>query len=249
MVFALPLGVGAAIYLAEYQRENRLTYIIRNAVDLLNGTPSIVFGLFGFTFLVLFLEFGVSLLAGVVTLGLMVLPTIIRTTEEALRQVPQGLREGSLALGATQWQTISRVVLAPAAPGIITGAILSIGRAAGETAPILFTAVVFSQRYLPDSVFDPVMALPYHLFILATNVPGAETNQYGTAVVLILHRLRVLRGRDRHPDEISHHPEALDEPTIHTHERHDHRDQGPRPLVRPVSGAQAGHASRSVRAR
>jgi phosphate transport system permease protein len=186
MIFALPLGVGAAIYLAEYQRENRLTYIIRNAVDLLNGTPSIVFGLFGFTFLVLFLEFGVSLLAGLITLGLMILPTIIRTTEEALRQVPQGLREGSLALGATQWQTISRVVLAPAAPGIITGAILSIGRAAGETAPILFTAVVFSQRNLPSSIFEPVMALPYHLFILATNVPGAETNKYGTAVVLIL---------------------------------------------------------------
>ena len=186
IAFALPLGVGAAIYLAEYQRENRLTYLIRNAVDLLNGTPSIVFGLFGFTFLVLFLNFGVSLLAGLITLGLMILPTIIRTTEEALRQVPQGLREGSLALGATQWQTISRVVLAPAAPGIITGAILSIGRAAGETAPILFTAVVFSQRNLPSSVFDPVMALPYHLFILATNVPGAETNQYGTAVVLIL---------------------------------------------------------------
>ncbi len=186
MAFALPLGIGAAIYLAEYQRENRLTSVIRTAVDLLNGTPSIVFGLFGFTFLVLFLNFGVSLLAGVVTLGLMILPTIIRTTEEALRQVPQGLREGSLALGATQWQTISRVVLAPAAPGIITGAILSIGRAAGETAPILFTAVVFSQRNLPSSVLDPVMALPYHLFILATNVPGAETNQYGTAVVLIL---------------------------------------------------------------
>jgi phosphate transport system permease protein len=186
MLFALPLGVGAAIYLAEYQRENRLTRLIRSAVDLLNGTPSIVFGLFGFTFLVLYLNFGVSLLAGCITLGLMVLPTIIRTTEEALRQVPQGLREGSLALGATQWQTIRRVVLAPAAPGIITGAILSIGRAAGETAPILFTAVVFSQRNLAGSVFDPVMALPYHLFILATNVPGAETNQYGTAVVLIL---------------------------------------------------------------
>ena len=186
MAFALPLGVGAAIYLVEYQRENRLTRLIRTGVDLLNGTPSIVFGLFGFTFLVLLLKFGVSMLAGQITLGLMVLPTIIRTTEEALRQVPQGLREGSLALGATRWQTISRVVLSPAAPGILTGTILSIGRAAGETAPILFTAVVFSQRYLPTSVFDPVMALPYHLYILATNVPGAETNQYGTALVLIL---------------------------------------------------------------
>ncbi|MEN6342458.1 MAG: phosphate ABC transporter permease PstA [Methanospirillum sp.] len=186
MAFALPLGIGAAIYLAEYQRENRLTHLIRTGVDLLNGTPSIVFGLFGFTFLVLLFKFGVSMLAGQITLGLMILPTIIRTTEEALRQVPQGLREGSLALGATRWQTISRVVLAPAAPGILTGTILSIGRAAGETAPILFTAVVFSQRYLPTSVFDPVMALPYHLYILATNVPGAETNQYGTALVLIL---------------------------------------------------------------
>ena len=186
IALALPLGVGAAIYLAEYQRENRLTRLIRNGVDLLNGTPSIVFGLFGFTFFVLYLEFGVSMLAGQVTLGLMVLPTIIRTTEEALHQVPQGLREGSLALGATQWQTIRRVVLPPAAPGILTGTILSIGRAAGETAPILFTAVVFSQRHLPSSLLDPVMALPYHLFVLATNVPGAQQNTYGTALVLIL---------------------------------------------------------------
>ena len=115
----------------------------------------------------------------------MVLPTIIRTTEEALRSVPDSLREGSLALGATRWQTISRVVIPPAMPGIITGAILSIGRAAGETAPIMFTAVVFSSRFLPSSLSDPVMALPYHLYILATNVPGAETNQYGTALVLI----------------------------------------------------------------
>ncbi|MGD9937614.1 MAG: phosphate ABC transporter permease PstA [Methanoregulaceae archaeon] len=186
IAFALPFGVGATIYLVEYQREGLLTRTIRSGVDLLNGTPSIVFGLFGFAFLVLFLGLGVSMLAGQITLGLMVLPTIIRTTEEALKNVPQSLREGSLALGATRWQTISRVVLPPAAPGIITGTILSIGRAAGETAPILFTAVVFSQRYLPDSVFDPVMALPYHLFILATNVPGSETNKYGTALVLIL---------------------------------------------------------------
>jgi len=132
------------------------------------------------------LKFGVSLVAGQVTLGLMVLPTIIRTTEEALKSVPASLREGSLALGATQWQTVSRVVVPPAIPGIVTGAILSIGRAAGETAPILFTAVVFSQRFLPDSLFSPVMALPYHLYILATSVPGTETNEYGTAVVLLL---------------------------------------------------------------
>ena len=186
ILFALPIGMGAAIYLTEYTSEGPITKIIRSGVDLLNGTPSIVFGLFGFAFLVLFLNFGVSLLAGLITLGLMVLPTIIRTTEEALRSVPDALREGSFALGATKWQTIQRVVLPPAVPGILTGTILSIGRAAGETAPILFTAVVFSRRFLPDSLSDPVMALPYHLFILSTNVPGAEQNQYGTALVLLL---------------------------------------------------------------
>jgi phosphate transport system permease protein len=152
----------------------------------LNGTPSIVFGLFGLAFLVYFLNFGVSLIAGQITLGLMVLPTIIRATEESLKNIPQSLREGSLALGATRWQTIYRVVLPPAIPGMLTGTILSIGRAAGETAPIMFTAVVFSQRYLPSSLTDPVMALPYHLYILATNVPGSSTNKYGTALVLLL---------------------------------------------------------------
>jgi phosphate transport system permease protein len=186
ILFALPIGIGAAIYLTEYTRGGRVTALIRSGVDLLNGMPSIVFGLFGFAFLVLFLNFGVSLLAGMVTLGLMVLPTVIRTTEEALKTVPMAIREGSLALGATRWQTIRQVVLPPAIPGILTGTILSIGRAAGETAPILFTAVVFSKRFLPTSVFEPVMALPYHLFILATNVPGAETNQYGTALVLLI---------------------------------------------------------------
>jgi len=135
---------------------------------------------------VIFLNFGVSLLAGMITLGLMILPTIIRTTEESLKSVPASLREGSLALGATKWQTISRVVLPPAVPGILTGTILSIGRAAGETAPILFTAAVFSKRFLPTSAFEPVMALPYHLFVLATNVPGATKNQYGTALVLLI---------------------------------------------------------------
>lgn len=186
ILIALPLGIGAAIYLVEYTKENILTRIIRTATDLLNGTPSIVFGLFGFTFLVLFLGFGISLIAGMVTLALMVLPTVIRTTEEALKSVPDSIREGSYALGATKWQTVRRVVLPPSIPGIITGAILSIGRAAGETAPIMFTAVVFMQRRLPDSFLDPVMALPYHLFILATNVPGARNNQYATAVVLLV---------------------------------------------------------------
>jgi len=185
ILIALPLGVGAAIYLVEYTREGHVTRLIRNGVDLLNGTPSIVFGLFGFAFIVLYLTIGISLLAGQITLALMILPTVIRTTEESLKNIPQSLREGSLALGATRWQTISKVVIPPAVPGIVTGAILCIGRAAGETAPIMFTAVVFSSRFLPTSEFQPVMALPYHLFILATNVPGASTNQYGTALVLL----------------------------------------------------------------
>lgn len=185
IAIALPIGVGAAIYLNEYTIEGRLTRIIRAGNDLLNGTPSIVFGLFGFAFLVIFVGLNVSLLAGQITLALMILPTIIRTSEEALKSVPDSLRHGSLALGATRWHTISRVVLPAAAPGILTGTILGIGRAAGETAPLLFTAVVFSKRYLPSSVFEPVMALPYHLFILATNVPGADTQKYGTAFVLL----------------------------------------------------------------
>ena len=185
IAIALPLGVGAAIYLNEYTREGKLTKIIRAGADLLNGTPSIVFGLFGFAFFVLYLKMGFSLLAGQITLAFMILPTIIRTTEEALKCVPQSLREGSLALGATKWQTISKVVLPPAAPGILTGAILGIGRAAGETAPIMFTAVVFSN-FIPNSVFQPVNALPYHLFILSTSVPGSQQNQAGTALVLLL---------------------------------------------------------------
>jgi phosphate transport system permease protein len=186
ILFALPIGIGAAIYLIEYTKEGPITKTIRSGVDLLNGTPSIVFGLFGFAFLVLYLNFGVSLIAGQMTLGLMILPTVIRTTEEALKSVPNSLREGSLALGASRWETIRRVVLPPALPGILTGTILSIGRAAGETAPILFTAVVFIRRFLPTSLDDPVMALPYHLFILSTNVPGSEQNQYGTALVLLV---------------------------------------------------------------
>jgi phosphate transport system permease protein len=186
IAISLPIGIGAAIYLTEYARQGRLVTIIRTATDLLNGTPSIVFGLFGFAFLVLYLSFGVSLIAGQITLALMVLPTIIRTTEESLITVPVSIREGSLALGASKWQTIRKVVLPPSVPGILTGTILSIGRVAGETAPILFTAVVFSTRFMPSSLFQPVMALPYHLYILATNVPGAKGQQYATALVLLV---------------------------------------------------------------
>jgi len=182
---ALPIGVGASIYLTEYTREGIMTKIIRTGADLLNGTPSIVFGLFGFAFFVLYLNFGFSLVAGQITLAFMIIPTILRTTEEALRSVPQAIREGSYAVGATRWQTIRRVVLPPASPGIITGAILGIGRAAGETAPIMFTAATFSKVF-PDSIMEPVNALPYHLYILATNIPKSDVNAGGTALVLLL---------------------------------------------------------------
>ena len=186
ILFALPIGIGSAIYLTEYTREGKLKKIIRAGVENLNGTPSIIFGLFGFSFLVLYLNLGVCLLAGQIVLALMILPTIIRTTEESLKSVSRSIREGSLALGATKWQTIKKVVLPCAMSGIITGAILSIGRAAGETAPIMFTAVVSSQRFLPSSPMEPVMALPFHLFVLTTSVPGGEQNAYGTALVLLL---------------------------------------------------------------
>ena len=186
ILLALPVGIGAAVYLIEYARENLLTRALRTGNDLLNGTPSIVFGLFGFAFFVIFLNWGICMLAGQICLALMILPTIVRTTEEALRAVPGSLREASLGLGATKWQTIRKVVLPSAAPGILTGAILSIGRAAGETAPIMFTAVVFTKRFVTPDVFDPVMALPFHLYVLSTSVPGATTQQYGTAVVLIV---------------------------------------------------------------
>ncbi|HWR27308.1 MAG TPA: phosphate ABC transporter permease PstA, partial [Candidatus Thermoplasmatota archaeon] len=185
IAISLPLGVSAAIFLQEYTREGTITKIIRAGADLLNGTPSIVFGLFGFAFFVLYLKLGFSLLAGQITLAFMILPTIIRTTEEALKSIPQSLREGSYALGASKWQTIRNVVLPPATPGILTGAILGIGRAAGETAPILFTAVVFSN-FIPGSVLQPVNALPYHLFTLATSIPGSQQNQAGTALMLLL---------------------------------------------------------------
>jgi len=185
ILLALPIGIGSAIFLHEYSQDNVATRLLRTGNDLLSGTPSIVFGVFGFAFLVIFLGWGVCLLAGMVCLALMILPTIIKTTEEALRSVPNSLREASLGLGATKWQTIRRVVLPSAAPGILTGTILSIGRAAGETAPIMFTAVVFSKRFISMDLFDPVMALPFHLYVLSTSVPGSQTQQYGTAVVLI----------------------------------------------------------------
>lgn len=183
---ALPLGVASAIYLTEYARENRFTRAIRLAIVTLAGVPSIVFGLFGLGLFVLFLGFGPSILAGSLTLACMILPTIIVASEEALKAVPQALREGSLALGATKWQTIRKNVLPYAVPGIITGSILGIGRAAGETAPILLTVAAFFMPRLPQGILDKVMALPYHLFVLTTQVPDApESYKYGTALVLV----------------------------------------------------------------
>lgn len=184
---ALPLGVGSAIYLAEFARDTLATRAIRLAIVNLAGVPSVVFGLFGLSLFVILLDFRVSILSGALTLGLMVLPVIITASEEALLAVPQSLREASLALGATRWQTIRHAVLPHALPGILTGTILGIGRAAGETAPILFTAAAFFVPRLPRSVFEPVMALPYHLYVIATQVPNMPLPlQYGTALTLLL---------------------------------------------------------------
>ena len=188
MLVAFPIGVGGAIYLAEYAKDSRLTRAIRIGIITLAGVPSIVFGLFGLGVFVLLFGFGTSLAAGCLTLASMILPIIIVSTEEALKTVPKLLREASLALGASKWQTIWHNVLPYALPGILTGSILSVGRAAGEAAPLLFTAVAFFLPKLPHSIFDQVMALPYHLFVVATQYPDAEkakSMQYGTAFVLI----------------------------------------------------------------
>ncbi|MBW2283560.1 MAG: phosphate ABC transporter permease PstA [Deltaproteobacteria bacterium] len=188
IVVALPIGVASAIYLNEYARPGRVVRAIRLGINNLAGVPSVVFGLFGLAFFVVYLKMGVSILAGALTLGAMSLPVIIGSTEEALRAVPDTYREASLGLGATRWQTIYRVVLPSALPGILTGAILGISRAAGETAPIMFTAAVFFTPSLPSSIFDEIMALPYHIYVLATagtEIEATRHLQYGTALVLI----------------------------------------------------------------
>ena len=187
LLFSLPIGIFSAVYLNEYARKNRLTRIIRLSIVNMAGVPSVVFGLFGLGFFVIFLNFGRSILAGALTLALLILPTIITSTEEALKTVPDTYRHASLALGASKWQTIIRIVLPQAMPGIITGAVLGLGRAAGETAPILFTAAAFYQPNLPKSVFSQVMALPYHLYVMATQVADApDDKKWGTALVLLL---------------------------------------------------------------
>ncbi len=185
-IFSVPLGVAIAIYLSEYARDNRFTRTIRLAIINLAGVPSIVYGLFGLGLFVLALGFGSSLLAGSLTLSIMTLPVIISTAEEALRSVPQSFRTVSISLGGTQWQTIRKVVLPNALPGIITGVILGLERAAGETAPILFTVAAFYLPTLPNSIFDKSMALPYHLFVISTQVPEMPLQlQFGTALVLM----------------------------------------------------------------
>jgi len=189
MIFAFPVGVLSAIYMNEYLKETFLKRFIRTMTNNLAGIPSIVFGLFGMSLFVNTLKFGDSILAGSLTLGLMVLPVIIRTTEEALKSVDDTLRIGSYALGATRLQTIRRVVLPVAFPNILTGLILSIGRVSGETAPILFTVAVYFLPKLPSGIFDQVMALPYHLYVLTTsgtNVTESRPMAYGTAFVLIM---------------------------------------------------------------
>ncbi len=186
-IASFPLGIGAAIYLAEYAGDNRLTRWVRLAIVNLAGIPSIVYGLFGLGAFVLFLNMGTSIIAGSLTLGLLTLPVVISTAEEAINAVPQQFRTVSLSLGATRWQTIWHQVLPHALPGIVTGIILGLGRAAGETAPILFTVAAFYLPELPKSMFDQSMALPYHLYVIATQVPGMPLQiQYGTALVLML---------------------------------------------------------------
>jgi phosphate transport system permease protein len=189
ILIALPIGVASAIYLNEYARPGKALRISRLGINNLAGVPSVVFGLFGLAFFVVYLKMGVSILAGALTLGAMSLPVIIGAAEEALRAVPDTYREASLGLGATKWQTIYRVVLPASLPGILTGAILGLSRAAGETAPIMFTAAVFFTPSLPSSIFDEVMALPYHIYVLATagtEIEATRHLQYGTALVLIV---------------------------------------------------------------
>jgi phosphate transport system permease protein len=189
VLFALPFGVASAIYLTEYSPRGVIVNIIRMSINNLAGVPSVVFGLFGLSVFVKFLGFGVSILSGSLTLGILILPSIISAAQEALIAVPQSMREASLALGATQSQTIKRVVLPTALPGILTGVILGVGRAAGETAPILFTAATFYSRGFPTSPLSETMALPYHIYALMTEGTHPQEQQaiaYGCALMLLV---------------------------------------------------------------
>jgi len=188
MIFAFPIGVASAIYTTEYLKDGPVKNFIAMMTNNLAGVPSIVFGLFGMSLFVNQLGFGDSIIAGSLTLGLLALPVIIRTTEEALKSIDDSYRTASLALGASKWQTISKIILPMAFPNILTGLILSIGRVSGETAPILFTVAAYFLPKLPHSIYDQVMALPYHLYVIATSGTNLEQSRkvaYGTALVLI----------------------------------------------------------------
>lgn len=189
VIFALPLGVLSGIYLNEYARDNLILRILKTGINNLAGVPSIVFGLFGLAVFVKFFGFGVSILSGSLTLGIMILPVIISTTVEALKTVPDSFREAAYGVGATKWQTIKGIVVPAALPGILTGVVLAIGRAAGETAPILFTAATFFSKKLPSSILSPVQALPYHIYALMTEgtYPDKQVPiAYGSAMVLLM---------------------------------------------------------------
>lgn len=187
IIVSVPFGILTGVYLVEYAKNNMLTRIINLTIINLAGIPSIIYGLFGMALFVIFLGFDVSILSGSLTLGIMCLPVIITATRESLLAIPKHLREASLALGATKWETTTKVILPAAMPGILTGVILSISRAAGETAPIMFTAVAFYLPFLPISYWDQVMALPYHLYVISTQVPNMPASFIsGTLFVLVL---------------------------------------------------------------
>lgn len=187
IIIAVPFGIMTGVYLVEYAKDNMLTRIINLTIINLAGIPSIIYGLFGMALFVIFLKFDVSILSGSLTLGIMCLPVIITSTRESLLAIPKHLREASLALGATKWETITKVIIPAALPGILTGVILSISRAAGETAPIMFTAVAFYLPFLPISYWDQVMALPYHLYVISTQVPNMPLSYMtGTLFVLVV---------------------------------------------------------------
>lgn len=184
---SVPFGILTGIFLVEYSKDNIVRRIINLTIVNLAGIPSIIYGLFGMSLFVIFLQFGSSILSGALTLGIMCLPVIITATREALLAIPKDLREASLALGATKWETTWKIVLPAALPGILTGIILSISRAAGETAPIMFTVAAFYLPFLPISVWDQVMALPYHLYVIATQVPNMPENiMNGTVLVIVV---------------------------------------------------------------
>jgi phosphate transport system permease protein len=188
-LFAVPFGVACAVYLNEYAKPSPLTNTIRASIRNLAGIPSIIYGLFGLALFVQALNFGTSILSAGLTLGLLSLPYIITTTEEALKRIPNSMREATLALGATQFETIKDIVLPKALPGILTGVILTLSRAAGETAPILFTGVAFYINGISTSINQEFMALPYHLYMLSTQHNAIEQVRplaYATAVVLIV---------------------------------------------------------------